>query len=65
MRRFQTAFLNGEGDAIATDNYSARNIAQAVALARRRAPKGASRLSVVQQGGQHWEGPVNVQEVMR
>lgn len=50
MLRYRAAFIGADGETLAVDCYSARNMGQAVAFARRRAPLGAERVRVAVRG---------------
>lgn len=59
-REFRTWYFDAEFSRIASEIFLARNISQAVAFARKRAPAGAVRLRVRRHGEGKWEGLVNV-----
>lgn len=59
-REWRTRYFDDKGARIASEIFLARNIAQAVAFARKRAPAGAVKVRVGHYGEGKWEGPVNV-----
>ncbi|PKQ07285.1 MAG: hypothetical protein CVT72_03650 [Alphaproteobacteria bacterium HGW-Alphaproteobacteria-11] len=59
-REFRTRYFDDKGDRIAHEIFLARNIGQAVAFARKRAPAGAVMVRVARYGEGKWEGPVHV-----
>jgi len=61
-REFRSRYFDCENHRIASEIFIARNISQAVAFARKRAPAGAVWLKVGRYGEGTWSGPVTVRE---
>jgi len=59
-REFRTRYFDDKGDRIASETFVARNISQAVAFARKRAPAGAVNVCVSRYGEGRWCGPVRI-----
>ncbi|MCW5728141.1 hypothetical protein [Parvibaculum sp.] len=59
-REWRTRYFDAEGARICHEIFLARNIQQAVAFARKRAPAGAVKVRVGRYGEGKWEGPVLV-----